>query len=859
MPYQGSAQSIGFRNRTVIDPSKRKREEAQQLKERGREQVRGMETQASQQIKEMQRVGDLQAKNAEYELKALSKFSKTIESFVTDTVVPFVEERQEEERFNQELSYYLQDAETLKAAEEEVDASIAEGQRIHIALNAEANKVDDPEIEDRIRAASNQHTRGWQLANLREKANGWGTYLIGELDTSEVRLEDERTGQAFAIKDAKDAYQKELAIRYLQANYIKENRGNLSAKVVVTKLVQPMSKATAKQRNTYKEKFRTDAARQALDAEQNNFFTALSNPDASLETQTQALTSYFTVAPGLYKTINPNAEQFSASRIGLRNMIDTLIKTSPYEVGRIIDVLKMTNMPNHPAGPGTLFDHYKDEFNEQEIRALATQASNADYQQKTTARTIEAKAEYDQIIKNWNENNPTPDEIALVTQKFSENYFYNQDLINNLRTWSPSFLGVEASEAKATAILAASGEITESQAENLDYTVRQKYQNRIVKQAFGAADKQAFQDAQKIVTAAIKEVRNITLNDSVLYDDALRAQSKAFSMIIPDARALFQAAKEDGKPITEGQAILAAAGKLADRIESEQGLENKNDLFYSSTNEGFKNFEKEPSTGLEAVFERRKLDYRKANNLLRKDPDALINNKVISDPTQLELNSRGTPKSTFYQLARLDGKRNAWEILNAQRSFYPGLAAVPIPKEADILQSYLKRNPSARSLFYNQPSYQRINRGLQSIGTVSAPNLLKAIGFQESGGGNYQAYNADSYGPSNPALGKYQILWTTALDWSRRAGMDPPVSKQAFLNDPEKQESLARWAMNEYVRQAMVKSNNNPRIAIRMAAAMWYGGADAINSYDRPTKETGGRYPSMREYTTSVLNHYLAS
>ncbi len=856
MPYQGSAQSIGFRNRTVIDPSKRKREEAQKLKERGREQVRGMETQASQQIKEMQRVGDLQAKNAQYELEALSKFSKTIESFVTDEVVPFVEERQEEEQFNQELSYYLQDAETLKAAEEEVDASIAEGQRIHIALNAEANKVDDPEIEDRIRAASNQHTRGWQLANLREKANGWGTYLIGELDTSEVRLEDERTGQAFTIKDAKDAYQKELAIRYLQANYIKENRGNLSAKVVVTKLVEPMTKATTIQRKTYTEKFRRDAAVQALDAEQNNFVTALSNPDASPETQVQAAISYLTVAPALYKTINPNAEQFSASRQGLRNIIDTLIKTNPYEVGRIIDVLKMTNMPNHPAGPGTLFDHYKDEFNEQELRALATQASNADYQQKNTARTIEAKAEYDQIIKNWNENNPTPDEIALVTQKFSEKFFYNQELVNDLRTWSPTFLGVEASEAKAAAILAENGEMTESEAANLDYTVREKYQNTIVKQAFGAEDKQAFKDAQDLVTSAIKEVRNITLDDSVLYDDALRAQSKAFSMIIPDARVLFQIAKEDGKPITEGRAILDAASKIADRIEAEKDDENA--LFHIETNKGFKNFENAPSTGLEAVFERRKLDYRKANNLLKKDPDALINNKVISDPTQLELNSKGTPKSTFYQLAKLDGKRNAWEILNAQRSFYSGLAAVPIPKEADILQSYLDRNPSAKSLFYNQPSYQRINRGLQSIGTVSAPNLLKAIGFQESGGGDYQAYNADAYGPSNPALGKYQILWTTALDWSRRAGMDPPVSKQAFRNDPEYQESLARWAMGEYVRQAMAASGNNPRIAIRMAAAMWYGGAGAINSYDRPTKETGGRYPSMREYTTSVLNHYLA-
>ena len=86
--------------------------------------------------------------------------------------------------------------------------------------------------------------------------------------------------------------------------------------------------------------------------------------------------------------------------------------------------------------------------------------------------------------------------------------------------------------------------------------------------------------------------------------------------------------------------------------------------------------------------------------------------------------------------------------------------------------------------------------------------------------------------------------------------MTPPASKDAFLNSPQYQEALARWAINDYVRQASQRTND-PRIAIRMAAAMWYGGAGSINLYDRATKETGGRYPSMREYTTSVLNHYM--
>ena len=56
MTYQGSAQSVGFRNRNVIDPSKRMRQEAAQIKEQGRERIQGMKEQASQRTRETQRV-----------------------------------------------------------------------------------------------------------------------------------------------------------------------------------------------------------------------------------------------------------------------------------------------------------------------------------------------------------------------------------------------------------------------------------------------------------------------------------------------------------------------------------------------------------------------------------------------------------------------------------------------------------------------------------------------------------------------------------------------------------------------------------------------------------------------------------
>ena len=97
MSYQGSAQSVGFRNRTVADPSKRMREEAARVEQRGKERTRSMERQASQQIREMERVSNIQASNSDYELRALSKFSDTINRFLQEDVLDMEKRRIEGE------------------------------------------------------------------------------------------------------------------------------------------------------------------------------------------------------------------------------------------------------------------------------------------------------------------------------------------------------------------------------------------------------------------------------------------------------------------------------------------------------------------------------------------------------------------------------------------------------------------------------------------------------------------------------------------------------------------------------------------------------------------------------------------
>lgn len=135
---------------------------------------------------------------------------------------------------------------------------------------------------------------------------------------------------------------------------------------------------------------------------------------------------------------------------------------------------------------------------------------------------------------------------------------------------------------------------------------------------------------------------------------------------------------------------------------------------------------------------------------------------------------------------------------------------------------------------------------------VSIDQLQNAIGFQESSG-DYRAYNDYSYGKSNPALGKYQMLWTTLSEAAQRNNIDPPASQEEFLNDPRKQEQIADALFDEYIQQAY-EDTDDLDTAIRMAAAAWYGGPGNMKNYDDDTPQ--GDYPSLRHYTRSVLQKY---
>ena len=148
---------------------------------------------------------------------------------------------------------------------------------------------------------------------------------------------------------------------------------------------------------------------------------------------------------------------------------------------------------------------------------------------------------------------------------------------------------------------------------------------------------------------------------------------------------------------------------------------------------------------------------------------------------------------------------------------------------------------------------------LSHVEQPDSSTLQQGLVQQESGG-DHRAYNETSYGPSNPALGKLQTLWTTANEVAARHNVEMSASMEEYLNDPRKQDEIGRLLMDEAIQQATDDTpENTPRrleIIIRKAAMVHYGGPGNMDLWDDDRPQYGG--PSGRDYTTKVWTNYNA-
>lgn len=127
--------------------------------------------------------------------------------------------------------------------------------------------------------------------------------------------------------------------------------------------------------------------------------------------------------------------------------------------------------------------------------------------------------------------------------------------------------------------------------------------------------------------------------------------------------------------------------------------------------------------------------------------------------------------------------------------------------------------------------------------------LRRAIIGQESGT-NFRAVN-----PHSGALGYGQVMPANVPSWSREA-LGYSVSPENFLNNPEIQLLVIDYKLNQFWQNALVASSGDEAIAVRRVAAQWYSGRPHRYNSNTPQFYNGHRYPSVAEYSLSVLHRY---
>lgn len=872
MSYQGSAQSIGFRARTVIDPSKRMRQEATQIKEQGRDRIQGMKEQASQQTQEMQRVSDLNNTNRDYELKALSKFSKTINDAVEEQARLYIED----ERAAGQLAYLSQPPEAYAEDAKQVDEAYKKSADLHNEMSDFASKAPTKEAESTIRSGSRYYKQGWDLAALNQAGEGFGAHLLTELQTSEEELLHPTTGKRFKIKELEGREEWDYAAAYIKQQYLLNNdTSGLSNKVRATKLLPKLNSAINTQRKVFVQEYLRKQNYDNLDSEQNVLAQALAGQGTvSAE---KAMINWMRNAPRIYQNLG-DTQAFVTARGHLKTAFTTIASIDPQKARELISVIDSAKIQS-PAGNKSLTELYRDEFSVGELTRIVEDQSYNERQRYNQIQDANVKEQLNLVLTNFGPNPPSENEKRILAdQEIFKNSEAGRLAAAQIRNYKPPFLSKDDSKEQAELYIASKGEITEEEAKNFNPETYQFYKDKgyIVETAFGSANQDAIDRGEKEITAALqRELDNYSSlgAGSVGFENAeADAQKEAYLA----AQALVRSGqlKEDGTPMSEAEAISFAYKQKVSQIEQENETNLKSGKYYVDTNKKGFGYYTLKSAPAQNSRERQKKYMNTAEYKLKANasPDLFKNELIVTDLRDLELDSIGRPFQFFYQLARESGGRySAFDILNFQRNLTKDkdgnkLKPVELPAEVKTLEDVLNQRPELRRAMIANPSPRLANRTLRQVGGVSAANLLRAIGFKESSSfddSNYKARNDDpaTGNDTDPALGKYQMLWSNVRpgnpgNWGAKYGLGVKSTQQEFLNDGEYQERLAQAVINDMLRQALTRTGGNVDTAIRQVAAEWYGGPGGIANYDSTTYGTAGGYDSMRQYTTGVLNYY---
>jgi len=207
-----------------------------------------------------------------------------------------------------------------------------------------------------------------------------------------------------------------------------------------------------------------------------------------------------------------------------------------------------------------------------------------------------------------------------------------------------------------------------------------------------------------------------------------------------------------------------------------------------------------------------------------------------------------------YQYLQYTNNELAREIPNRDRAI-----AREAPAVRDLMNHYPSRGRNGRAYVlssgdsFNNPNYLIAGSAqTEQLGYITN-KFRRAIISQESGG-DYAVLGQYVPGQGR-AVGVGQVMPANIGPWTEKY-YGKRLSSEEYRNNPAAQDAVLNGEFNRMLKREL-SSGATLEVAVRRAAAEWYGGPNGLANWNNPEfKGAFGDHPNMAEYTMSIWTKF---
>jgi hypothetical protein len=853
MPYQGSTQSVGFRNRAVSDSKVSKAEsKAQALEKRRIQQVNEMEKVSVAQLTEMTRQDKQLTANDEYEIKNLAKFSKSLNEALeatAKTVGKAYIDTKRQEGINRARACHRGDESACAAVKlskdqvNEIEAKIDEMREKttstadKIELEAELKKVklslEEKATALNIRKLGSNVAYGYRQGLLVERAKGYNAWLNGQLtpeyaEDGKTRIDREVTVTNDLDEEVKvrvgdfdkHSYKiQEQIVGKLETEFIELSDGGFNRNVVDTYLTQTVVKDTDKFLKDTQNKAQIDQAQTEKDAINNSIKVAFesidSNPDGAKLAIQKALNNLTSIERRLGTDGSPRVAAKKALIAMLTENASFLSgkgqQANVDDVEDVLDLLEDTEfeIPGH--GKVNLTKFWAGDLDIKELRGNILDAQFARITKEDRAlnkNTVIAIAEaQDEYTKTGDKEVYLNKIKALQDTDLATGSQFNAKFKAAL-SWELNLTTEEKALKDAAQLnIKYKGQIPLKYTTKWPQNVVEKYKDMIVAPGDGIADTELAANAlataeSNINDAVLLAAKNLSTTDRASPNikhgiELIKAQIPALvkqARLAGDTRSNAELIKEIGTQIVvDIEADARGDGPKIYRLNENGTWENKN-----------WNMQVPMTVASKArIQDDLRLDI--TNKISAYDGDIFQDKEQLLVPADSHLltdvsysapNEANGVNQFWVKVAAEDPlERTSYELFNLERAKH-GLEPIEWDQNTkNIIDNYNSQNKEIKQLLRSGITTLQ-ERGIDLAGGISSHHMHSAlIGVDGAG------FISETELPT--------LLSEIGLK---------DMTYQEYLNSPQIMEKVQRYKVNQLIPLALSQTNNK-MIAIRMIGA----------------------------------------